>query len=89
VKVSWQITAVRQDAYAKAHPLVVEQAKPTTERGYYMHPELYGQPAEKQTEWARHPEQMRRMQAQKAQQKSGVRTVASNTAHASAAPPNK
>lgn len=70
VKVSWQITAVRQDAYAKAHPLVVEQAKPASERGYYMHPELYGQPAEKQTEWGRHPEQMRRMQAQKLQQKN-------------------
>jgi len=27
VKVSWQVTAVRQDAYAKAHPLVVEQQK--------------------------------------------------------------
>ena len=29
VEVSWQITAVRQDAYAKAHPLVVEEEKPT------------------------------------------------------------
>jgi hypothetical protein len=33
VKVSWQITAVRQDSYAKAHPLVVEQQKPESERG--------------------------------------------------------
>ena len=42
VKVSWQVTAVRQDAYAKAHPLVVEEEKPTQERGFYQHPELYG-----------------------------------------------
>jgi hypothetical protein len=34
VKVSWQITAVRQDAYAKTHPLVVEQDKPAGERGF-------------------------------------------------------
>jgi hypothetical protein len=27
VKVSWQVTGVRQDAYAKAHPIVVEEAK--------------------------------------------------------------
>jgi trimeric autotransporter adhesin len=48
VKVSWQITAVRQDAYAKAHPLVVEQEKLAGERGFYAHPELYGQPIDKQ-----------------------------------------
>jgi hypothetical protein len=44
VKVSWQITAVRQDAYAKAHPLVVEQVKPASERAGAAHPE-FGQPA--------------------------------------------
>ncbi len=47
VKVSWQVTGVRQDAYAKAHPLVVEQDKPVAERGYYLHPELFGQPESK------------------------------------------
>jgi hypothetical protein len=36
VKVSWQVTAVRQDSYAKAHPLVVEQDKPERERGFTM-----------------------------------------------------
>ena len=45
VKVSWRITAVRQDAYAKANPLVVEQEKPAKEKGFYRQPELYGQPA--------------------------------------------
>jgi len=68
VKVSWQITAVRQDAYAKAHPLVAEQEKPVRERGFYQNPELYGQPAEKQTNWGRHPDQMRRMKATREQQ---------------------
>jgi hypothetical protein len=63
VKVSWQVTGVRQDAYSKAHPLIVEQPKNERERGYYLHPELYGQPADKQIGWAHHPEMMRHMQA--------------------------
>ena len=62
VKVSWQISGVRQDAYAKANPLVVEQEKEARLRGYYIHPELYGAPAEKQIEWARHPRLMKQAQ---------------------------
>ena len=27
-KVSWQLTGLRKDAWARAHPLVVEQDKP-------------------------------------------------------------
>ena len=64
VKVSWQVTGVRQDAFAKAHPLVVEEEKEASVKGFYIHPELYGAPAEKQIEWARHPRTMRRMQQQ-------------------------
>jgi hypothetical protein len=37
--------------------------KPEEQRGYYIHPELYGAPEEKGIEWARHPEMMRRMKA--------------------------
>jgi hypothetical protein len=66
MKVSWQITAVRQDRYAKAHPLVVETAKPSEERGYYIHPELYGASEEKGMEWARHPEMMKRIKEMRA-----------------------
>ncbi|MDO9395903.1 MAG: hypothetical protein Q7T71_05115, partial [Herbiconiux sp.] len=33
VKVSWQVTGIRQDAYAKEHPIVVETAKTGPERG--------------------------------------------------------
>jgi hypothetical protein len=42
VKVSWQVTGVRQDPYANAHRIPVEEDKPADERGYYLHPELYG-----------------------------------------------
>jgi hypothetical protein len=61
LKVSWQVSGVRQDAYAKAHPLVVEVEKPAKERGYFIHPELHGAPAEKSVEWARHPVLMKRI----------------------------
>ena len=61
VKVSWQITGVRQDAYAKAHPLAVEEEKDARLRGFYVHPDLYGAPQEKQIEWARHPQVMQRL----------------------------
>ena len=42
VKVSWQVTGVRDDAYARMHPIVVEQEKPADERGLYMHPDAFG-----------------------------------------------
>jgi hypothetical protein len=61
VKVSWLVTGVRQDAYAKAHPLIVEQEKEARLRGFYIHPELHGALPEKQLEWARHPELMKRI----------------------------
>ena len=40
---------MRQDAFAKANPLVVEEEKAPRLKGFYLHPELYGAPAEKQT----------------------------------------
>ena len=75
-KVSWQVTGVRKDAYAQAHPMIVERNKPAQERGFYAHPELYGQPSQKQTQWARHPETMRRIHALQSRQKKTVAQVA-------------
>jgi hypothetical protein len=46
-KVSWQVTGIRHDAYADAHRLAVEENKPEEDRGYYLNPEVHGQPAEK------------------------------------------
>ena len=42
-KVSWQVSGVRNDAWEKAHPMVVEADK-GTQRGQYLTPELYGAP---------------------------------------------
>jgi hypothetical protein len=61
IKVSWQVTGTRQDAWANAHRIPVEVDKPEKEKGYYLHPELFGAPEEKQIEWARQPGMMKRM----------------------------
>jgi hypothetical protein len=42
VKVSWQVTGIRKDAYAEANRVVVEMEKMGEEKGTYIHPELFG-----------------------------------------------
>jgi len=69
MKISWQVTGIRKDAWANAHRIPAEVEKSERERGYYLHPELYGAPEEKSMEWARHPEMMRRMKARQASQR--------------------
>ncbi|MCD4666136.1 MAG: hypothetical protein K8R68_12775 [Bacteroidales bacterium] len=44
MEVSWQVTGIRQDAYAKVHPIEVEMEKEGKERGTYLHPEVYNLP---------------------------------------------
>jgi hypothetical protein len=48
VKVSWQVTGIRQDAYARANPIVVEEAKPAEQQGMYLFPAGFGAGEEKQ-----------------------------------------
>lgn len=62
LEVSWQVTGIRQDAYANAHRIPVEEMKPDVERGFYLAPEALGHPAEKRIDWARRPEFMRQLQ---------------------------
>ncbi len=47
VEVSWQVTGVRKDPWANANRVVPELDKEEAEKGYYLHPELYGKPANK------------------------------------------
>jgi hypothetical protein len=44
LKISWQVTGVRHDAYAQTHPAKVEVDKPESERGRYQNPEAFGEP---------------------------------------------
>jgi hypothetical protein len=43
-EVSWQVTGIRNDAYARANRIPVEVDKPAEERGTYLHPEAHGKP---------------------------------------------
>jgi hypothetical protein len=47
VTVSWQVTGVRQDSWAEAHRITVEEDKPGEENGSFLHPELFGQQADR------------------------------------------
>jgi hypothetical protein len=44
VKVSWQVTGIRHDRFAKAHPVHVIAPKAKADQGKYLHPDLYGKP---------------------------------------------
>jgi len=46
VKVSWQVTGVRNDAFAQKNRIVPEVEKTGKEKGKYLYPELYGQARE-------------------------------------------
>jgi hypothetical protein len=54
LKVSWQVTGVRHDAYAEANRLAVEEMKPAEERGLYIHPTAFGRGEEMSLEYQRH-----------------------------------
>jgi hypothetical protein len=47
MKVSWQVTGIRKDPWANANRIQVEEDKLAKEQGYYIYPDLYGQPEEK------------------------------------------
>lgn len=42
MKVSWQVTGIRHDAYAEANRIEVD--KNAEDRGKYLHPKIYNQP---------------------------------------------
>lgn len=53
VKVSWQVTGIRQDAWANRNRIKIEENKSERERGHYLHPEAFDQPEERGVERAR------------------------------------
>ena len=42
MKVSWQVTGIRQDPYANSHRIQVEKQKETEHIGKYLHPKEHG-----------------------------------------------
>jgi hypothetical protein len=59
LEVSWQVTGIRQDAYANKNRIPVEQDKAERERGFYLHPDAFGQPEEKNVLMVQQPDIMR------------------------------
>jgi hypothetical protein len=55
VEVSWQVTGIRQDAWANAHRIQVEVDKAPKEQGHYIHPELFGHAGEPSIAEIRNP----------------------------------
>ena len=45
VKVSWQVTAIRNDPYARSQRAPAEQLKPASDRSRYLYPQGFGKPA--------------------------------------------
>ncbi|HUE01707.1 MAG TPA: hypothetical protein VMR62_19200 [Bryobacteraceae bacterium] len=42
VRVSWQVTGIRHDAYANANRIPVTEEKAAAEQGTYLHPDVFG-----------------------------------------------
>jgi hypothetical protein len=76
VEVSWQVTGIRQDAWANAHRIQVEVAKAPADRGLYLHPELFGAPPEKSIALAHHPTMLKLMKQQAAKPPAAEQQVA-------------
>jgi hypothetical protein len=62
VKVSWQVTGIRQDAWANAHRIPVEVPKDQADQGHYLHPELFEHTGEPSIVETHHPRPTKRQQ---------------------------
>jgi hypothetical protein len=51
MRISWQVTGIRQDPWAESNRLPVEEEKSEDERGTYLHPEVYGKPETSATDY--------------------------------------
>jgi hypothetical protein len=61
MKVSWQVTGIRQDEWANANRIETEEEKPAEERGHYLHQERGGQPEEPGIDWEQREDRMRQV----------------------------
>jgi hypothetical protein len=58
VKVSWQVTGVRHDAFAEKNRMKVEEPKEGDEVGLYLHPYAFGLSSENGIDYQRHKAMM-------------------------------
>jgi hypothetical protein len=71
VGVTFSLYQEAQDAWANAHRIPVEVEKAQADRGFYLHPELFGAPPEKSIALAHHP-MMQKLLKQQAAAKLNV-----------------
>ncbi|MBC8443266.1 hypothetical protein H8D79_00920 [PVC group bacterium] len=78
MEISWQVTGIRQDNYAEENRIQVEEEKPESERGRYLHPEAYGLPRTMSVDYNERKEQRR----QQVQENASARPVRPETEQA-------
>jgi hypothetical protein len=71
VEVSWQVTGIRQDAWANKNRIKVEEIKSERERGFYLYPEAFGKDEEHSVERANQPEMMREIKQRRQEAEQG------------------
>jgi hypothetical protein len=64
LKVSWMVTGIREDPYANAHRIPVEEDKPANEKGKYLHPTEWGQPTSSGIDYEQQQQMQQMQQAQ-------------------------
>jgi hypothetical protein len=56
IEVSWQVTGIRKDAYANERRIVPEVEKDAKDKGKYLHPSAFNQPASKGINYTKNQE---------------------------------
>jgi hypothetical protein len=72
MRVCWQVTGIRQDAFANANRLPVEENKPAKERGLFLHPEPFKQSEKKRIPLGGDPESFAKAEKDFAQMKKDL-----------------
>ena len=82
IEVSWQVTGVRQDAFANANRIPVEEMKKDKKRGKYLHPAAFNMPKtagvdyDERMEKERKAEEIRQAEESAKMEEEGVRMEA-------------
>jgi hypothetical protein len=62
IKVSWQVTGIRRDAFTNMYRMPIEEDKPDEELGTYLHPEAFEQAETRGADYARRAELRSRLE---------------------------
>ena len=65
MKISWQVTGIRQDHYANNNRIPLEVEKSDKEKGHYLHYQEYDQPIEKSIEGIENPDLLEELKGNK------------------------